>query len=98
MYDGAIWDTRSYCYRNIFFHGMKTKMGKDFPKFSDAEIKKQGIHFSKYVIYITKINTDKIIMPDKLPCTKMVQMHKDNVRVTQLCILFPKLNSYVKHF
>ena len=76
---------------------MKTKTGKDFRKFSESEIKKQGIHFSKYVIYINKINTDKIIMPDKLPCTKMVQMHKHNVSYTVMHIV-SKIEQLCKTF
>ena len=76
VHHGAIWDTRNYCYRNIFFHGMKTEMGQDFRKFDETEIKKQGTRFSKYVIYIKKVNIDKIIMPDKLPCTKWFKCTK----------------------
>ena len=51
-------------------------MGQDFRKFDETEIKKQGTRFSKYVIYIKKVNIDKIIMPDKLPCTKWFKCTK----------------------
>ena len=69
----------TFCWRNFFL------------KTGGAEVEKRDFHYSKNVIPIRDVNTDKIVISEKLPCpkksSKYFVSYKNNEGVTP-CYFF----------
>ena len=81
----------------------KYKMSKkETLKLDDLEIEKRRFHSSKGAIHISDVNPDKIVTSEKFSCAKKgfkyLVSYKNNEQATPLCVLLPKMSSYLRHF
>ena len=74
------------------------KMGKEVITFDNIEVEKHKFHQHKSPISIWDVNINKIIVSSKAPfgknCFKNFRWyHKGDRKVTQLCIIHPKVRA-----
>ena len=70
--------------------------------FSFLILRRKGFHKFKYLIDINEVNIGKIVYLDKVSFSKTAFKyligHKNDDKIKSLCIMLPKVSSYVKSF
>ena len=77
-------------------------MEKTVIKFGDIEIQKEKFHQNEGPILIKNVDTDKIVVSNKVPFDKKRFKYfigyKDAKKIKALCIFLPKMTAYRKDF
>ena len=75
-------------------------MSKTNLSFNDTEVKKGAFYNSKYPININKVDIEKTVISDKISYGmkgfKYYICYKNDEKIKQLFIMFPKMSGYVK--
>ena len=77
-------------------------MGERTLKFNNTKINKKEFHKSKQAIDLNSVDTDKIVVSDKLGHSEegfkyFIGYQEDEI-VKPLCIILPQMNGYIKYF
>ena len=71
-------------------------------KFNNIKINKKEFHKYKQAIDLDSVDTDKIVVPDKLKHSeegfKYFTGYQEDEIVKPLCIISPQMNGYIKYF
>ena len=70
-------------------------------KFNNIKINKKEFHKSKQAIDLDSVDTDKIVVSDKLRHSEVFKYfigYQEDEIVKPLCIILPQMNGYIKYF
>ena len=71
-------------------------------KFNNIKVNKKGFHRSKQAMELDLVDTGKIVVSDRFKHSeegfKYFIGYQENEIVKPLCIILPKMNSYIKYF
>ena len=77
-------------------------MGEKTLKVNNIKVSKREFHKSKQAIDVDLVDTDKIVVSDRFKHSEegfkyFIRYQKDEI-VKPLCIILPRMNSYIKYF
>ena len=85
----------------IYFYSIN--MSERAIKFGDIVVNKKEFRASKQAIALNLVNTDKVVVSDKLKHSDdgsiffIGYLHDDDV-IRPLCIILPQMSGYIKYF